>query len=186
MSQAQLNPRRLIVKGILLLYARYTQRANQSVIALLDGLSIEERNKDRKSYYKSLSGLMSHSSGGNCHGLFRAAVPSLAKTLKATEGLEFLEAEKLSAEQWAELKRVVAIADKTTIDFIEAATEAELATIVKDSWFKDKPDGVPLCFLLHCFFVHGTHHRGQISQILDEMGIEHDFSGLDVEFLGKE
>jgi uncharacterized damage-inducible protein DinB len=31
--------------------------------------------------------------------------------------------------------------------------------------------------------VHETHHRGQISQLLDEMGIEHDFSGIDIEFL---
>jgi uncharacterized damage-inducible protein DinB len=175
------------MKEVLLLYARYTQRANQSVIALLDALSIEERNEDRKSYYKSLSGLMSHSSGGTSyfHGLFRAAVPSLAKALKPTESLEFLEAEKLSVEQWAELKKAVAIADKATIDFIEAATEAELATPVKIDWYGGKPEAVPLCFLLHSFYVHGTHHRGQISQILDEMGIEHDFSGLDVEFLPK-
>ena len=27
-------------------------------------------------------------------------------------------------------------------------------------------------------FNHQTHHRGQVSQILDEMGVAHDFSNL--------
>lgn len=175
------------MKEILLLYARYTQRANQSVIALLDGLSLAQRNEDRKSYYKSLSGLMSHAVGGTSyfHGLFRAAAPAAAKALKATEGLSIPEGEKLSDEQWAELKRSCAVADKATVEFIEAATEAELSTPIKIDWYGGKPEAVPLCFLLHNFYVHGTHHRGQISQVLDEMGIEHDFSGLDVEFLPK-
>lgn len=173
------------MKDMLLLYARYNQRANKSVIALLDGLSAAQRNEDRKSYYKSLSGLMCHAVGGASyfHGLFRASAPSAAKALKATEGLSMPEGEKLSDAQWAELKRGSELADKTTIEFIQAATEAELAAPVKIDWYGGKPAAVPLCFLLHNMYVHGTHHRGQISQILDEMGIEHDFSGIDVEFL---
>ena len=174
------------MKEVLLMYARYTQRANASVIALLDGLSVEARNEDRKSYYKSLSGLASHALGGTpfFHGLFRASLPA-AKALKATEGLSVPEGEKLTAAQWTELKRVCAIGDKAMIDFIEEASEAELATPIKLDWYGGKPDSVPLCFLLHQLYVHGTHHRGQISQILDSMGVEHDFSGIDLEFLPK-
>jgi uncharacterized damage-inducible protein DinB len=173
------------MKEVLLMYARYTQRANASVIALLDGLSVEERNVDRKSYYKSLSGLATHTFGVAVyfHSMFRAAAP--AKALGATEGLSCPEGDRLDAAQWAELKRVCAIADKATIDFIETASEAQLATPIKLDWYGGKPDSVPLCFLLHQLYVHGTHHRGQISQILDSMGVEHDFSGIDLEFLPK-
>ncbi len=169
------------------MYARYNRRANASVVALLDALSSDARNDDRKSYYKSLSGLISHALGGTgyFHGMFRKALPSAADVLRPTEGLEFPSGEKLSPEQWAGLKRASAIADDTTIAFIEASSEAELSVLVKVPWIKEKPEGVPLCFLLHTFFLHGTHHRGQISQILDEMGIEHDFSGLDTAFLPK-
>jgi Uncharacterized protein conserved in bacteria len=169
------------------MYARHNQRANASVIALLDGLTAKARNESCGSYYKTLSGLMSHVAGGTCyfHGMFRAAIPSAAKALKATEGLSCPEGAKLTAAQWAELKSACAVADKTTIDFIQAASEADLKTPIKIDWYGGKPDAVPACFLLHNFFVHGTHHRGQISQVLDSMGIEHDFSGLDVEFLPK-
>jgi uncharacterized damage-inducible protein DinB len=173
--------------NILLMYARYTQRANAEVIALLDKLSVGELNEDRKSYYKSLSGLMSHTLGGTAYffGLFRSAAPVAAKAIKEAEGLSCPEGDTLSSAQWSELKRVAAICDKGMIDFIEAASEAELSAPVKIDWYGGKPDAVPLAFLLHCYFVHGTHHRGQISQVLDSMGIEHDFSGLDLEFFPK-
>lgn len=35
----------------------------------------------------------------------------------------------------------------------------------------------PAYVILH-LMNHATHHRGQISQVLDEAGIEHDFSGI--------
>jgi uncharacterized damage-inducible protein DinB len=173
------------MKKVLLMYARYTQRANASVIALLDKLSNDARNQDCKSYYKSLSGLVSHAVGGTpyFHRLFRTAVPTAAKSLHATDGLSCPEASKLTSAQWSELKRVTALGDQATIDFIDAASEAELSTAVKIDWYDGKPDSVPLCFLLHNMYVHGIHHRGQISQVLDSMGIEHDFSGLEPELI---
>jgi uncharacterized damage-inducible protein DinB len=175
------------MKEILLMYARYTRRANASVFALLDALSLEARNENRKSYYKSLSGLASHV--GGCalyfHGLFRASFPAAAKALKSAEGLKVSEKSELSSTEWSELEKACAIADQATIDLVQALNEEELAHPVNLDWYDGKPDAVPLCFLAHQLFVHGTHHRGQISQILDEMGIEHDFSGIDLEFLPK-
>jgi uncharacterized damage-inducible protein DinB len=37
--------------------------------------------------------------------------------------------------------------------------------------------------MLHNLSAHGTHHRGQISQILDELKIDNDYSGLNVQFV---
>ena len=74
---------------------------------------------------------------------------------------------------------------KATVDFVAGLAESDLAIPVKVAWFGGKPDAVPLHYLLSMTVIHGTHHRGQISQILDEMGIDHNFSGLDVGFLPK-
>jgi uncharacterized damage-inducible protein DinB len=175
------------MKDLLLMYARYDQRATASVIALLDGLSVEARNEDRRSYYKSLSGLAVHAFGGipYFHGLFRSAFPGGAAALKAVEGLTMPEGDKLSAAQWAELKKGVALGGQATVDFIASLGEADFSRPVKLDWFGGKPDSVPLHWLLSSTFMHGTHHRGQMSQILDEMGVEHDFSGIDLEFIPK-
>jgi uncharacterized damage-inducible protein DinB len=173
------------MKEILLMYAKYTQRANESVLALLDGLSPEERDADRKSYYKSLSGLASHEAGCALYflKLFRSSSPAAAAEIKGIDGLKIAEKKALTQADWSELRKVCSVADQATVELIRTLSEKELARPLKIDWYGGKPDSVPLCFLLHQSFVHGTHHRGQISQVLDEMGIEHDFSGIDIEFL---
>lgn len=171
------------MKDLLLMYAKYTQSANASVIELLDCLTEDDRNKDRKSFFKSLSGLACHALGsfGYFHGLFRGTVS--APALKASEGLEAPESDRLSQAEWSELKKAAAIADQATVDFIRGLDEKDFTRQVKVEWFGGDPESVPLHYLLSVFIMHGVHHRGQISQILDEMGIEHDYSGIDVRFL---
>jgi uncharacterized damage-inducible protein DinB len=173
------------MKEILLMYAQYTQKANASAMAALDGLSNEALNEDRKSYYKSLAGLASHAFGCALyfHGVFRAAMPAAAAALKATEGLGIAESQKLSPAEWSAMKKACAIADQATVDLVLALSEGELAHPIETKWYGGNPPAVPLCFFLHQVYVHGIHHRGQISQILDEMGVENDYSGIDVEFL---
>jgi uncharacterized damage-inducible protein DinB len=175
------------MKDLMLMYARYTQRANASVITLLDGLSEEARNENRKSYYKSLSGLASHTFGAVpfFHGVLRTALPAASSALKATEDLKAPKGDCLGPDQWSELKKIAAVADQATVDFIAALDESDLVCPIKIPWFGGKPDAVPLHYLLSTTIMHGVHHRGQISQILDEMGIEHNFSNLDVGFLPK-
>ncbi|MEW6184362.1 MAG: DinB family protein [Thermodesulfobacteriota bacterium] len=175
------------MKDLLLMYAKYTQRANASVITLLDGLSEEARNENRKSYYKTLSGLAGHTFGACAffHGLLRKALPQISSALKATEGLRVPRGDIFSSDQWSELKKAVTLIDQTTVDFVAALTESDLNLPIKIEWFKGNPDAVPLHYLLSTIVIHATHHRGQMSQILDEMGIEHNFSSLDVGFLPK-
>ena len=173
------------MKEVLLMYARYNQRANASVAALLDGLTAKARNENRGSYYKSLGGLAKHIAGSALYfqGLFRASMPVAAKLLKQAAGLKVPGGASLTAAQWAELKATWAAADQAVVDLVRGPGEAELASPIKLDWYGGEPDSVPLCFLLHQLYAHGTHHRGQVSQILDSLGVEHDFSGIDLEFL---
>jgi uncharacterized damage-inducible protein DinB len=175
------------LKDSLIMYARYTKRANASVLALLDGLSREACVEDRKSFCGSLSGLAKHILDGTLyfHGLFRAALPpNAAKALGAAAGLAIPEGE-LSEAQWEQAKAAIGAADDATIALVEALDEAGCSLPIALDWYDGKPAAVPFHFLANHLFVHGTHHRGQISQILDELGVEHDFSGIDLEFMPK-
>jgi uncharacterized damage-inducible protein DinB len=175
------------MKDLLLMYAKYTKRANASIITLLDGLSEEARNENRKSYYKSLSGLASHTFGALpfFHAVIRKALLETPSALNATDGLKAPKGDTLGAEQWAELKKIAEVADQATIDFITGLDEGDLTQPVKVEWFRGNPESVPLHYLLNTMVIHALHHRGQMSQILDEMGIDHNFSSLDLEFLPK-
>lgn len=173
------------MKEVLLMYARYTKRANASVFALLDGLSEEAMNEDRKSYYGSLASLAAHIVGATLYfqSMFRASCPAASDALKATEGLKTPPDSHVTPDEWRRLKSIATAADQATIDLVEALGEEDLSCPVKLDWYEGKPDTVPLCFLAHQLFTHGTHHRGQMSQVLDELGVKHDFSGIDLEFL---
>lgn len=163
------------MKDILLMYAEYTKRANADALALVGGLSAAARDAERGSYYGSLAGLVRHLAGGTLyfHGLCRAALP---KSFPATAGLSL-------GEGWDGLPAACAAADSATVDFVRGASDADLVARVPLDWYGGDPPDVPLHFLLHQLFVHGIHHRGQISQILDELKVEHDYSGIDLGFL---
>jgi uncharacterized damage-inducible protein DinB len=55
---------------------------------------------------------------------------------------------------------------------------------VECPFYKGKPATVPMHFMLQNITAHGLHHRGQISQILDSLKIDNDYSGINVKFLG--
>ncbi len=172
------------MKETLLMYARHTKQTNATVIALVDALPEAARGEDRKSYYKSLAGLACHILDATLylHGLYRASFPAAAKALAATADLKAPEG-AISDAQWKKLKADLAFADQALIDLVLSLGEADISHPVKLDWYEGKPAAVPFYVLAHQLFEHGTHHRGQISQILDEMGIEHDFSGIALECL---
>ncbi|MDR1446152.1 MAG: DinB family protein [Treponema sp.] len=169
-----------------LTFAKYNQESNQKVLDLLDKLSNDEREKDRGSFFKSLSGLVRHLGGGSLFfaGLFRGALGSApaAKPLAALERLSFPE-ETLTGAQWEQAVADIKTADQALVDFAGALTEADLSAPVKLDWYGGNPAAVPLSFMLLQLMAHNTHHRGQLSQIFDELKIDNDYSGINAAFL---
>ncbi|PKL08662.1 MAG: damage-inducible protein DinB [Spirochaetae bacterium HGW-Spirochaetae-7] len=175
------------MKETMLMFARYSRRADASVLSLLGGLSNEAREENRKSYYGSLSGLAVHLLEGMTyfHGLFRASLGDRPEKLAFLEPGRKVSIPKppLSVSQWAQVSTDFAVVDGATVAFVESLAEKDFSIPIKLDWYGGKPGAVPLHIMLDHLLVHGIHHRGQISQILDELGVEHDFSGLELELL---
>jgi uncharacterized damage-inducible protein DinB len=175
-----------------LIYAKYNQAGNKAIYNILNSMSNEEREKDRGSYYGSLSGLMRHVLGGTKFflGMYKGALADGAhtdsaalKAVSAADSVPFPAEGALSESQWKELGSALEAVDAAYINMAQALTEAELSRPVKIDWYGGNPDSVPLSFMLSQLVVHNTHHRGQISQILDSLKIENDYSGIGAEFL---
>jgi uncharacterized damage-inducible protein DinB len=166
-------------------FAKYNQEANKKILDLLNGISNDDREKERGSYYHSLSGLVRHIGGGSLFfaGLFRGALGSApaAKPLAALEKISF-SPDILSEAQWNKTAADIEIVDQALVSFAGALNETSLATPVKLDWYGGDPADVPLFFMFYQFTVHNTHHRGQISQILDELKIDNDYSAINVAF----
>jgi uncharacterized damage-inducible protein DinB len=174
------------MKEYFLTIAKYNEDANKTVAGILDKLSNEDREKNRKSYYGSLSGLFRHNMGATCFflSLFNGAVSGNAEAQKTLKPLTKVGEYKgkLSEEQWKKLASDSKTVDKVFVNFINALTDEDLSVPVKIDWFKGK-SSVPLRFMLQQHTVHNIHHRGQISHILDSLKIENDYSGISIKLL---
>ena len=178
------------MKEIFLNFARANEESDKAIISILDKMSNEDREKSRKSYYNSLSGLARHILGGTTYflGLFKDSVSNNVKAMKALNSLAKVtlpEAKKLGEEDWKNVCAAFKTVDKAYIDFVAALDDEDFNAAVKVEWYKGKPAEVPLFFMLQQLVSHGIHHRGQISQILDSLKIDNDYSGISVKFLGK-
>ncbi|MDR1904540.1 MAG: DUF664 domain-containing protein [Treponema sp.] len=175
------------MKDEFLIFAKYNQEANKAVLSILDKLSNEEREEDRGSYYGSLSGLIRHAAGGTGFflSMFKAPLQANADAQKAIALVEGLSPpkDKLTEEQWKSLYKLFETADKAFVDFVSSLSEADLKAPIPINWYGGNPAEVPLSFMLQNLIVHGTHHRGQISQILDSLKIDNDYSGINAAFL---
>jgi uncharacterized damage-inducible protein DinB len=171
--------------GIFLTFAKYNQEANKKILELLAGLSNEDREKDRGSFYNSLSGLVRHVGGGTLFfaGLFRGALGAApaAKALAALEKISLPQG-ALDAAAWKQTAADLETIDRALVEFAGALTEADLAAPVKLDWYGGNPPDVPLSFMFLQLTAHNTHHRGQVSQIFDELKIDNDYSGINVAF----
>ena len=175
------------MKQVFLAFAKYNEEANKAVVGILGKLSNQEREKNRKSFYGSLSGLFRHNIGGTAYflSLIKDAVSENAdaqKALKPLAKIELIEG-KLNEDQWKNVVSSAKAADKALVDFVSALKDKDFEAAVKIEWYKGKPPSVPLWFMLQQHAAHNTHHRGQISQILDSLKIDNDYSGINVKFL---
>jgi uncharacterized damage-inducible protein DinB len=170
------------------MYAKYNQEGNKTVYDILSKLGNDEREKDRGSYYGSLSGLFRHVIGGTWFflGMFKAPLSGNAAALKALSVLDSfpkLPEGNLSEAQWKDLGAQLDTLDSAYADMAAAVSEADLKKELKIEWYGGNPAAVPLSFMLSQLVVHNTHHRGQISQILDSLKIDNDYSGISATFI---
>jgi uncharacterized damage-inducible protein DinB len=169
------------------MYAHSFREKNETIYALLDSLSNDEREKDRGSYYKSLSALFQHLLFGQ--RLFMEMFAG-ALSAKSVAALPLARLKSVSMSEgpmneaaWKGLNAQMAELNTALVEFTAALRDDELKAPVALSWYNGKPPQVPLFFLFHQMAAHTIHHAGQISQILDEMNIEHNYSSISPAFI---
>jgi uncharacterized damage-inducible protein DinB len=157
---------------------KYNREANKKVIEVLEVLSEEDRMCDRKSFYKSLHGLLDHIVVSSLY--LQKLIKSSCPLLSGLEGnyLNYkLERGKINFPDFSELKAALEAIDAGFEEMLNSINDEDLNKVVKLT----RPD-ITIEYTLGVFILqyanHGIHHRGQISQILDEMGIENNFANL--------
>ena len=170
-----------LLGGHLILLAKQSGRANGAVAAVLGRMPEAERLRNRGSFAESLHGLLDHIAEGALYFQreLRRSYPSAASLAHP-----FLERRtvyrQLNFPSFAELEEVVEATDRAFIDLASELTDGDLARVIPVESVHGVEQRTTLLVLLQALN-HAAHHRGQISQILDEMGIENDYSGIGVD-----
>lgn len=155
--------------------ARYNRWFNDRLYDACEQLPDAERRRDRGAFFRSIHGTLNHLLWGDCMWLRRFAsqgwdFPALSHdSLKLPEGAVH---GTVIHEDWAPLR----------------ATRAELDLAI-ETWVRDMPSDFLLFTLKYAntkkvqrehpawqamthFFNHQAHHRGQVTTLLSQAGID--------------
>ena len=154
------------------LFATYNASTNEKVHDLLLGLEPSLYSQERNTYFKSIQGLHLHII------LVSKLLQSLIRT--NSDGKYFVspytkEAFEVKPLTLDESSKLLSTYDKNLLEFSEQLDEKDVThPKTKCTMGSGRTFLLSISDLMTHYMVHTVHHRGQLSQILDELGIEHD------------
>jgi uncharacterized damage-inducible protein DinB len=156
------------------LMATYNQWMNKSIFEAASTLSDDKVEEDLGAFFGSIIGTLNHILVGDTIWLKRFAshkvvFPSLSyvHVLETPASLDVSLYSKLSALAEARTKM-----DEVIVQFSSELTEQAISSPLAYSNTKGQPFVKNFGYLLQHFFNHQTHHRGQVSTLLYQAGVD--------------
>ncbi len=164
------------MKEVFQLIVEYNRKTNREIERLVLSLPEEEVFKERKTYFKSLFALVMHLIHASRYMLSLIRKhwndQHLADELASSD---FTVDPASVAEAFTLLKRY----DELMYEFINSINETRLKEPKQSVLLMRKGNAdISIWNILMQYIVHQTHHRGQISQLLDELGVDHDYGNV--------
>ena len=166
-------------KEILTVFVRANEDANRMLYDCLAGAPVGLLTRPG-GYFRSVMGTLDHILVSDLGWLNRFRDSPVSRPALNAPAVEFTRPESgaLLIADFGELRARREQVDAVLSRFVEELDDESLSLEVEQT---DRDGSVrrwtPAYAILH-LMNHATHHRGQISQVLDEAGIEHDFSGI--------
>jgi uncharacterized damage-inducible protein DinB len=143
--------------------ARYNAWMNERIYDCCERLPDAERKLDRGAFFRSIHGTLIHLLLGDRLWLSRF----LAREFRARTLADELYAD------FAELRRERAKTDAEILEWVQGLDEDRLAGSLEfRSMVGNKQRKFPMWFAVQQFFNHQTHHRGQVTTLLMQAGID--------------
>ncbi|MBU8912796.1 MAG: DinB family protein [Spirochaetales bacterium] len=169
------------------LFARYNDHVNRLMFRVLDDVDPELLNRSVGAYFGSIIGILNHilTSGLGWLVHFRdGGIPSQT-LMDPTLPLEHPGFGKILHADYSTLTAHQREVDRVILDFVAEliGSGGDSPGLGPDQVFtyvnrKGEKHRFRVGDVLLHVLNHATHHRGQISQILDDAEIEHDYSNV--------
>lgn len=157
--------------------ARYNRHVNNLLFDLLDGIDDDLILRRTDAYFGSILGILNHILLSNLGWLVRIRDGGVDLPALADKRLDFTDPGfgNLLYTSYPPVRD-----HQRAVDDIFLAFTAQIEADSVFEYTRDDGDTVRYRardIMLH-IMNHATHHRGQISQILDSYGVDHDYSNL--------
>ncbi|WP_148255039.1 DinB family protein [Aidingimonas lacisalsi] len=143
--------------------ARYNRWMNQRIHECCASLSDEERKRDMGAFFRSIHGTLNH--------LLLADRVWMGRFTQRPFEIESLDQELYAdfSILWTERKEE----DARILEWVNSLSSETLAReLVYTSIVGSQTRRYPFWFALAHFFNHQTHHRGQVTTLLSQQGID--------------
>ena len=141
--------------------AAYNSWANARLYDAATALSDFERKRDIKAYFTSLHGTLNH--------ILVADRIWLSRLTGADNSPKKLD--ETLYEDFSALRDARESEDKRIIDVVTSYLPEEFAKILDYKNTRGDAHALPIATILGHLFNHQTHHRGQASQLLSQLGV---------------
>jgi len=168
------------MKELFQLLSKYNAQANAEMMGVLEKVPAGQITKDVKSFYGSIIGLLNHILVSDVMWLkrFRKQYPELAVINPKLPTFRMEGWKDIVWQSLAALKPIRTAADEALQQACDLLMEKQYASVIEYKNWDGKMVQKPLWLVLIHMFNHQTHNRGQIAVILDQMGVENDYSGI--------
>lgn len=154
--------------------AIYNRTMNQKLYSAAQQLSEIQLKENRKAFFGSVFHTLQHILVADLIWLRRFEAPEclhpVAQHLASFPDVNSLEAD--IAENLSDLQQLRVKLDTVILNFISSLRPADLGNPLSYKNLAGKNFESPVWFLLTHFFNHQTHHRGQVTTLLSQFGID--------------
>jgi uncharacterized damage-inducible protein DinB len=163
------------MKEALMLWSKSNAVLDDKINALLAGLGEPAYTQERNTFFKSLSVLHQHIL--QTYKVYQSVIRTNTKQKYLVSPLteDSFEVEPSTLAEAADLYRKY---NTLWTEFAVAVTDADLKQRFHRTMRNGKVYDLAVEELVVQYMNHTAHHRGQLSQVLDELGVEHDVGGI--------
>ncbi len=156
------------------LMGSYNQWMNARLYEAANKLTVEVIKEDKKAFFGSILGTLNHIMVGDILWLRRFAThPSHPQALELVRQLDTpTTLTQILYEDFSLLTKMRTKLDSDIVAWTDELTEQDLETDLTYANTKGIVSTRPFGFLVMHFFNHQTHHRGQVTTLLQQEGVE--------------
>lgn len=143
--------------------SRYNRWMNQRIYDACATLDDAERKRDVGGVFRSIHGTLNHVLHADRVWMDRFA----------GNPVEFRELDRELCSDFAELRAEREKEDNRIVAWVESLTEDDLSGVITyTSTMSPRSKTYPFWFALMHFFNHQSHHRGEVTNLLSQRGID--------------